>query len=197
MTTSAQNIHTGTITGAELPRWTLDVAYHGRVKAQATYIFTGGMVENYRAEATGTAEVRGNFSFLQERQVAVDNYTAPGLTWYGATGGASPPQTYDDESGASLVVRAVWGQATSAELPFGYGVLPPHGAHWYGPGVQVILYCRGKQYMHCNREEDASLATWIRVDDADNGEPGNWRGKLTSFYFENDVWIPIRLHVIG
>lgn len=197
VTTFAQNLHTGVIVGAELPRWNLDAAYWGRVKSQATFLFTGGVEENYRAEATGTAEIRGTWSCIEESQVAVDSYTTPGVSWYAATGGGSPPQTYADDSAVSLVVRAVSGQSTSAELSFGYGLLPPNGADWYGPGVQAVLYCRGKQYMHCAAEEDVSLATWIRVDETDEGEPGNWKGKLTSFYFENGIWIQIQQHVIG
>ncbi|MBZ0138140.1 MAG: hypothetical protein K8I27_17420 [Planctomycetes bacterium] len=179
--------------------WKLTGAgYAGSVEASTFYVPTGVLPdeENYRSEATGTAEIRGDFRYFEEKQVAVDSYSRTvGWSLYDAVGGGKNPISYTD-GGLYSVFRAQTDKKTTNQLSFGF---PVASQYLYADAVQFNLYSRGKQYMHCDKEEDVSLATRVIANRLqDSIDPVGWYGHLTSY----DRWLDgtetlVTVHPIG
>lgn len=196
VTSSADAEYTGAITGADQGCWNLQVNYPGHLSASTAYYPTGvfPVMERFRSESTGTAEIRGDFSAFEEWQMAVDSFSRQGAYSYNTVGGGSPPIAYH---GAGYVQSAGTNTLTIQSWAFG-GFIMPIGGQWHnGLGVHFWLYCRGKQYMHSDSEEDVSLYSAITAGD-DPTINSSWQGQLNSYWIDGaGVNHLIRIHQIS
>lgn len=198
VSTYAERSFTGTMTDIEVGRWNLDVHYPGKCKANAHYVGTGlvPVMERFRAETTGVAEIRGDVTLIDATQVVVDSYSEAGSYSFDAIGGGDNPTNYGDV-GFGIVSSAVDGQNVVNPWEYGNFIMPQGGVTHVGTSIQFTLYCRGKQYMHCDKEEDVSLGTNIEAGEADDGEVRGWTGQLKSERFDGNRWVLVRIHPIG
>lgn len=204
ITTYADTAYSGQTTDVDEGAWELFVGYPGNIKAKTHYTPTGlfPVMENFRAETTLMLEVRGDFNGGGEFQVVVDSYTTEGTTIYDADGGGTPPASYVN-GGISNVLRATSGvKVNEADVGPAFGT-----AFVEKNDIQFNLYCRGKQYMRCESEEDVSLYTTIAADgfvdldgdsDLEEGEEATgFRGWLRSYHKDGENFVLLQTHPIG
>lgn len=155
--------------------WIIDAAFHSDINAKiivSRQRSTGG---NVRAETTCTAEVRGDFSAFTEMQTAVDNISSSSQSTYAAVGGGSTPITYP--TGGYLdhkYIPTAWSGSQDNPL-----TVNCYCSQAYTGSILVFyMYARGKQYIHNNGEQNASLSTTIFHTNP--ATPG-WNGTLLVF----------------
>jgi hypothetical protein len=186
----AKKTYGGEITGVDAGAWHLNASCFLDVYAGVTYNPTSPVwVENHRAEATGTVEIRGDFGdALDETECAVDNYTSVGTTTYNATGCQS--DVYANAGEYKVVASDAPNAGTSAST-----ATPGLIANtWYlGEICVFFLYCKAAQYIYSNEEEDAEFLT--SVDSPDPTAPG-WTGTLNSYEIIGGIFYHIRTHPI-
>lgn len=199
-----QDVHCVIVCEPPRGKWVIDTAYGIGLRAQGSGNAAGPMPDNYRAEITSTAELKGDFNIFEELQAIVDTYTgAVNWTEYDAVGGGEEPTTYQD--GGYYKVKD-----GPDELEKWHIVLLDEELHQ--KTVDFFMYTRGKQYMYAQASprlivndivvdfgsEDTSMETeFSQIMTDDEGESySGWGGTLTSYYYDeqkND-WIPIHIH---
>ncbi len=172
---------TGTITAEPNKRWILDAACHMNLHCTGNGNDSWGWDDNYRAETTGSVEIKGDFNGFHNKEIAVDTYTTPqDWTNYAVLGGGANPSLYTGQ----WRVKAAPGSDSSLVFVWMYNKVKNGGL------VDFFIYTESKQYMFAHGGnsycEDTNLTTTISSYESDSeGNPiFGWNGTLTSYYWD-------------
>lgn len=163
-------------------------------------------VDDYRAETTGTMEMKGDFNEFWEAQVVVDTMNnAASWESYDAEGGGKKPTKYP--KGGTLWLDE---GPDTCTYPMWIGV----AGEKRGKRMDFFMYVRGNQYMYAqggppvvapdgtiidNGSLDTKLDTEISAYVNDDGTSfTGWKGTATSYYWDDGAqrWVRINIHTL-